>query len=149
MKNSAGEKMKVGFACGVFDIFHAGHVLMLKECRENCDYLIVAVNKAENISGKINPGKRQPIFSVEERKMIISACRFVDEVLEYNSEEQLYDIMKSRNIDIRFLGDDYIGRNITGDDLDVKIHYIDRSHGISTTSVLERILKTFEDRDEA
>ena len=81
--------------------------------------------------------------------MIISACRFVDEVLEYNSEEQLYDIMKSRNIDIRFLGDDYIGRNITGDDLDVKIHYIDRSHGISTTSVLERILKTFEDRDEA
>jgi glycerol-3-phosphate cytidylyltransferase len=49
--------MKIGFACGVFDLFHAGHVLMLQECKANCDYLIVALNRAENISEKINPGK--------------------------------------------------------------------------------------------
>ena len=64
--------MKVGFACGVFDIFHAGHVLMLKECKANCDYLIVAVNRAENISNEINPAKRKPVFSIEERKMVVA-----------------------------------------------------------------------------
>lgn len=134
--------MKVGFACGVFDIFHAGHVLMLKECKEHCDHLIVAVNRAENISGDINPGKNKPVFSLEERKMVIANSRYVDEVMEYNSEEELYDIMKTKKIDLRFLGDDYQGRSITGSDLNIPLHYIDRSHGYSTTSAIDKILKT-------
>ncbi|MCZ8286310.1 MAG: adenylyltransferase/cytidyltransferase family protein, partial [Bacteroidia bacterium] len=98
--------MKIGFACGVFDLFHAGHVLMLKECKEHCDYLIVALNKAENISAAINPGKKKPLFTIEERTLIMASCRYVDEVLAYNSEEELLDIMKSKKIDIRFLGED-------------------------------------------
>lgn len=134
--------MKVGFACGVFDLFHAGHVLMLKECKEQCDYLVVAVNRAENISGDINPGKNKPVFSVDERKMVIASIRYVDEVMEYNSEEELYDIMKTKKIDVRFLGDDYRGRDITGSDLNIPLYYIDRSHGYSTTNAIKRILKT-------
>ncbi len=134
--------MKVGFACGVFDIFHAGHVLMLKECKEHCDHLIVAINRAENISGDINPGKNKPVFSLEERKMVIANSRYVDEVMEYNSEEELYDIMKTKKIDVRFLGDDYQGRSITGSDLNIPLHYIDRSHGYSTTNAIDKILKT-------
>lgn len=132
--------MKTGFTCGVFDLFHAGHVLMLKECRENCDYLIVALNKAVNISPSINPGKQPPLFSIEERKLIMQSCRYVDEVLEYGSEEELLQILKSRKIDIRFLGDDYRGRPITGADLQMEIYYTDRSHGLSTSLFKSRLM---------
>ena len=62
--------MKKGFVCGVFDLFHLGHVLMLEECRANCDFLIVALNKAEHIDRDINPGKMLPLFSIQERTQI-------------------------------------------------------------------------------
>jgi glycerol-3-phosphate cytidylyltransferase len=131
--------MKVGFACGVFDLFHAGHVLMLRECKEHCDYLIVAVNAAENYSDKINPGKRKPIFSLEERKLILENSRYVDHVLTYNSEEELLDILKSSGIQIRFLGEDYKNKPITGQDLGIEIWYTNRDHGISTTQIIKRL----------
>ncbi len=125
--------MKIGFTCGVFDLFHAGHVLMLQECKQHCDHLIVALNKAENISGEINPGKKKPVFTIDERVMIMKACRYVDEVLIYNSEEELLEILKTKSIDVRFLGADYKDKKITGANLNIKIHYTDRSHGLSTS----------------
>ncbi len=125
--------MKIGFTCGVFDLFHAGHVMMLDECKSNCDYLIVALNRAENISETINPGKKKPIFSIQERVTIMKACRFVDEVITYNSEEELLEILQTKNITIRFLGEDYKGKAITGSDLPIQIHYTDRSHGLSSS----------------
>jgi len=131
--------MKVGFACGVFDLFHAGHVLMLRECKEHCDYLIVAVNASENYSDKINLGKRKPIFSLEERKLILENSRYVDHVLTYNSEEELLDILKSSGIQIRFLGEDYKNKPITGQDLGIEIWYTNRDHGISTTQIINRL----------
>lgn len=139
--------MIVGFACGVFDLFHPGHVLMLKECKENCDHLIVALNKAENFSNLINPGKRKPVFSSAERKIIIESCRYVDEVLLYNSEEELELILKSRKIDVRFLGDDYLEKKITGADLNINLRYVDRSHGYSSTTIFERISKAITENE--
>lgn len=134
--------MKIGFACGVFDIFHAGHVLMLQECKALCDYLIVAINKADNISAEINPGKRQPVYTCEERVLIMKSCKYADEVVVYNSEEELYELMKNKNVSIRFLGDDYKGKNITGSDLNIELYYTDRSHGYSTTSIIQKICKS-------
>lgn len=131
--------MKIGFTCGVFDLFHAGHVLMLQECKEHCDYLIVALNRAENISEKINPNKKKPIFSIEERVLIMDSCKYVDEVLTYNSEEELLEILKNKKIDIRFLGDDYKGKPITGTDLNIEIYYTNRSHGLSTSLYRSRL----------
>jgi glycerol-3-phosphate cytidylyltransferase len=125
--------MKIGFTCGVFDLFHAGHVLMLQECKAHCDYLIVALNRAENISETINPGKLKPIFTIEERKLIMSSCKYVDEVLEYNSEDELLEILKSKNISVRFLGEDYKGKPITGKELIAEIYYTNRAHGLSTS----------------
>jgi glycerol-3-phosphate cytidylyltransferase len=133
--------MKVGFTCGVFDLFHAGHVLMLKECREHCDYLIVALNRADNFSEAINPGKQKPLFSVEERKLIMASCRYVDEVLEYNTEEELLQLLTSKKIDVRFLGEDYRGKPITGAELDMEIYYTDRGHGLSTTLYKQKLLQ--------
>ena len=132
--------MKVGFACGVFDMFHAGHVLMLEECRKNCDYLIVALNKAEHIDHSINPGKVEPIFTIDERVLIMKSCKYVDEVLVYNSEEELLEILKTRAIGIRFLGEDYRGRKITGEELNIPVYYTDRSHGLSTSKYRDHIL---------
>jgi len=129
----------MGFACGVFDLFHAGHVLMLKECREHCDFLIVAVNTAESFDEKINPGKQAPVFTLEERLLIVSSCRFVDEVLSYSSEAELLNILKEKNISIRFLGDDYKGKAITGEELPIEIYYTNRSHGLSTSGYLRKI----------
>jgi glycerol-3-phosphate cytidylyltransferase len=131
--------MKIGFTCGVFDLFHAGHVLMLQECKAHCDYLIVALNRAENISEKINPNKKKPIFSIEERVLIMDSCKYVDEVLTYNSEEELLEILKNKKIDIRFLGDDYKGKPITGADLNIDIYYTNRSHGLSTSLYRSRL----------
>jgi glycerol-3-phosphate cytidylyltransferase len=131
--------MKIGFACGVFDLFHAGHVWMLEECKEHCDYLIVALNTADCISTKINPGKVQPIYSLKERITIVSSCRYVDEVISYSSEEELLEILKTKNIQIRFLGADYLDKEITGAKLKIEIHYTNRDHGLSTSLIRRRI----------
>jgi glycerol-3-phosphate cytidylyltransferase len=133
--------MKTGFACGVFDLFHAGHVLMLKECKAHCDYLVVAVNAAENIDPKINPGKKAPVYSLAERKLILESNRYVDEVLVYHSEDDLLNIMKSRKFDVRFLGEDYRGKPITGAELNIPLYYTDRSHGLSTSAFRNKIEK--------
>lgn len=125
--------MKIGFACGVFDLFHAGHVYMLMECKEQCDYLIVAVNTSENFSSEINPGKSRPVFSLEHRVLILQSCKYVDEVLTYSSEEELLILLKSKKIDVRFLGEDYKGKSITGADLNIPLYYTNRGHGLSTT----------------
>lgn len=131
--------MKIGFTCGVFDLFHAGHVLMLKECKNHCDYLVIALNTAEAFDEKINPGKNKPVFTIEERKLILSSCKYVDEVLSYSSEEELYQLLKDKKANIRFLGDDYRGRPITGADLSMEIYYTDRGHGLSTSGYIKKI----------
>lgn len=131
--------MKTGFACGVFDLFHAGHVLMLRDCKQHCDYLLIAVNSAENIDPLINPGKKKPVYSLEERVLILEACRYVDEVITYSSEEELLSILRTRSIDVRFLGEDYKGKPITGQELNIPIVYIDRGHGFSSSGVRKRL----------
>jgi len=132
--------MIIGFACGVFDLFHAGHVLMLEECKNHCDFLIVALNKAENFDPEINPEKKAPINSYYERKLILKSCRFVDEVIGYSSEDELLEILKTKSINIRFLGDDYKNKFITGNDLAIPIYYTDRSHGYSTSALIKKII---------
>lgn len=133
--------MKIGFACGVFDLFHAGHVLMLEECKKHCDYLIVAVNEAIDYSELINPGKRAPVYSLEERRLILENSKYVDKVVTYKNEEDLFKILSTSSIDIRFLGEDYKNKPITGAELNIEIKYTNRDHGISTTQILERIKK--------
>lgn len=127
--------MKKGFACGVFDLFHAGHVLMLRECKQHCDYLVVAVNEA----GALPEGKNTPVFGLKERVLVVSACRFVDEVMTYRSEDELRSLMERIKPDIRFLGEDYRNKPITGADLGIPIRFIDRSHGLSTSGIISML----------
>lgn len=129
----------VGFTCGVYDLFHAGHVLMLKECRENCDFLIVALNSAANLSAD----KNHPIFTLEERVEILRSCKFVDRVETYSSEEELEQLLSSIKPTVRFLGDDYTNKPITGKEYSERIYFTDRSHGKSTSSYIRQILDRY------
>jgi len=128
-----------GFACGVFDLYHPGHVLMLRDCKSHCDHLTVALNRATEFDPEINPEKRRPIFSLEERRLILTSIKFVDEVIDYDGEEELTAMMREGSFSVRFLGDDYRGKPITAPEAIENIIYIDRSHGYSTTKLLERI----------
>ncbi|MGB6036845.1 MAG: adenylyltransferase/cytidyltransferase family protein [Cryomorphaceae bacterium] len=130
-----------GFACGVFDLYHPGHVLMLRDCKKHCDHLTVALNRSENFDEAINPGKRKPFFTLEERRMVMESIKYVDEIIDYQTEEELTEIMSTGNYDVRFLGDDYEGKPITAGDAIKRIVYIDRSHGYSTSKLVEQIRK--------
>ena len=92
--------MKVGFTCSCFDLFHAGHLMMLKEAKSQCDYLIVGLQTDPTID---RPEKNKPIQSVFERFVQVDACKYVDEVVPYATEKDLVDILQSYKIDVRIL----------------------------------------------
>ena len=111
--------MKIGFTCGAFDLLHAGHIVMLKEARENCDYLMVGLQTDPSIDRQ---EKNKPVQSVYERFIQLSAVQWVDEVIPYDTEQSLRDLLQSQHIDIRFVGEDYIDGIFTGMDLGHEVH---------------------------
>ena len=127
-----------GVIAGNFDVMHPGYIKMFKECAENCDCLIVLLHSDPSIE---RPHKLKPILSVKERREMLSELKSVCDIFEYNYEAQLYDLLKVGEFDVRFLGSDYINEPFTGDDLKIPIHYLDRSHGWSTTRFKEEITR--------
>ena len=127
---------KVGFTCGAFDLLHAGHVLMLKEAKEQCDYLIVGLQYNPAVD---RPEKNRPVQSFEERSIVLSAIKYVDKVILYETEKDLYAVLKNINPDVRIIGSDWSGKKFTGDDLPIKIYFNCRDHGWSTTALREKI----------
>jgi glycerol-3-phosphate cytidylyltransferase len=127
---------KIGFLAGAFDILHPGYIEALSKAKNHCSHLVVALHKDPS---QQRPQKLKPIFSPEEREQALLATKFVDRVIHYETEKDLYDILKNENISIRFLGDDYVNKEITGGDLDINIIYLERDHGWSYTKVRELI----------
>lgn len=121
--------MKIGVTAGNFDVIHPGYIKMFNECMENCDYLVVLLHTDPSIE---RPEKMKPILSVEERREILYALD-IHSVITYDTEKELYYMLKDGNFNVRFLGDDYKDKSFTGDDLEIPIHYITRDHGWSTT----------------
>ena len=124
-------KMRIGFTCGAFDLLHAGHIVMLKEASENCDHLIVGLQTDPSIDRQ---EKNQPCQSVYERYIQLRAVKYVDEILPYDTEQSLLDLMQSTEIHLRFVGEDYIGGDFTGKGMH-EIYYTDRQHSFSTTNL--------------
>ena len=133
--------MKKGVIAGNFDVIHPGYIKMFEECKRNCDMFIVLLHTDPSIE---RPHKLKPILSVEERKDILNSIKFIDDVFQYTYEEQLLDLLKMGEFDIRFLGDDYKDKPFTGDNLKIPIHYLDRSHGWSTTKFKKLIAESYE-----
>ena len=126
----------VGVIAGNFDVIHPGYIYMFDECKKHCDILLLLLHDDPSIE---RPEKIKPILDLNERNMILSSLKQIDRIITYQIESDLYDILKSEQIDIRFLGDDYKDKAFTGDDLDIPIHYLDRSHGWSTTKFKKMI----------
>ncbi len=130
--------MKKGFTCGAFDLCHAGHVLMFKECKDVCDYLIVGLHSDPSLD---RPDKNKPIMSLEERLIILNGIKYIDEVVVYDTEADLYKLLKENKlgINIRILGADWKGKHFTGHDLPVENYFNTRDHGYSTSELRRRI----------
>lgn len=140
LNGDVGHKGKIGITFGCMDLLHAGHVAMLAEAKQNCDYLIVGLQNDPSVD---RPEKNKPVQSIFERQLQITACRFVDEVVIYNTEEDVLDILKTLPINIRIIGSDYIKKDFTGKqyclDNQIEIIYNSRDHSFSTSSLRDRI----------
>ncbi|MEX0933824.1 MAG: adenylyltransferase/cytidyltransferase family protein [Candidatus Paceibacterota bacterium] len=128
--------MKRGITAGSFDLLHPGHILMFKECKEVCDYLIVALQSDPTID---RPEKNKPIQSIDERKEMLDALRFVDEIILYDTEDELYKLLQTLPITIRILGADWKGQRFTGDDLPLEVYFNSRNHSHSTNALRRRV----------
>lgn len=132
--------MTRGFTASSFDLFHSGHVAMLKEARANCDYMIVGLQTDPTLD---RPEKNKPIQSVFERYVQLEGCKYIDEIIPYESEKDLTDIFLTYGIDIRFIGEEYRQKDFTAKqicvDKGIEIYYNKRQHSFSTTNLRKRI----------
>ena len=130
---------KTGVIAGNFDVIHPGYIHLFNECKEFCTELIILLHEDPSIE---RPEKLKPILNLDERKMILSSLTQIDQIIPYKLEVDLYQLLSNLDIDIRFLGDDYKSKPFTGDDLNIPIHFLDRSHGWSTTRFKNKIAKS-------
>ena len=131
--------MKKGITFGAFDLFHAGHVLMLKEAKSICDYLIVCIQSDPSLD---RVEKNKPVQSVIEREIQVSACTYVDEVIIYDSEEDVLKIIETIDWDVRILGEEYRDKEFTGKDQTLdKCYFNKRPHNFSSSELRERVSK--------
>jgi glycerol-3-phosphate cytidylyltransferase len=128
--------MKVGFTCSAFDLLHAGHVQMLRDAKEQCDYLIVGLQVDPSLD---RPEKNRPIQSVVERYTQLAAVKYVDEIIPYVTEGDLEDILTMYHIDVRILGEEYRDKEFTGKDIcrkrDIELYFNKRDHRFSSSSL--------------
>jgi glycerol-3-phosphate cytidylyltransferase len=130
-----------GVIAGNFDVLHPGYIEMFKEMKANCTVLVVLLHTDPSIE---RPHKLKPILSADERKEMLLSLKYVDDVIRYTYEEQLYDLLKVGEFDKRFLGDDYKGKPFTGDNLKIPIYYLNRDHGWSTTKFKRMIANSLK-----
>ena len=126
----------VGITAGAFDLFHAGHVLMLKDAKNQCDHLIVALQTDPSIDRKV---KNKPIQSMYERFVQLDGCKYVDSIIPYETEDDLYALIMNNDIDVRIIGSEYRDEDFTARDVGLKIYYNVRNHKWSTSELRERI----------
>ena len=132
----------IGITFSQFDILHAGHIAMLSEAKNHCDYLIAGL---QNNAQWDRPEKNEPIQSIVERQISLSAVRTVDEIVIYNTEKDLADILLTLPIDVRILGIEYADKDFSGKEIcerrNIKIIYNGRDHSFSSSSLRKRILE--------
>ena len=131
--------MKKGITFGAFDLFHAGHVLMLEEAKTVCDYLIVCIQSDPSLDRE---EKNKPVQSIIEREIQVSGCRFVDEVIIYDTEVDLLNIIGQVDWDVRIIGEEYKDKDFTGRDQPLeRCHFNKRPHTFSSSELRERVSK--------
>ena len=134
--------MKVGFTCSAFDLLHAGHIQMLREAKEQCDYLICGLQMDPSIDRK---EKNSPIQTIVERYTQLKAVSYVDEIIPYLTESDLDDILSMYQIDVRILGEEYREKDFTGKDIckkrGIQLYFNKRDHRFSSSDLRNRVLE--------
>lgn len=138
------DHVRTGFTASCFDLFHAGHVQMLREARGQCDYLIVGLQTDPTID---RPTKNKPVQSVVERFIQLDACKYVDEVVVYATEKDLRDVLLAYPIDVRILGDEYEGKQFTGHDIPMQFYFNSRKHDFSTSELRQRVIDAHKKKE--
>lgn len=132
----------IGFTCSTFDLLHAGHVVMLEEAKRHCDYLIVGLQVDPTLD---RAHKNKPIQSIVERQIQLSAIKYVDEIVIYNTEADLEDLLLTLPINVKVMGEEYKGKDFTGKqickDRGIKMVYNGRDHSFSSTSLRKRVFQ--------
>lgn len=132
--------MKTGIVTSTFDLLHAGHVMMIREAKEQCDYLIAALQVDPSID---RPEKNKPVQTVVERYVQLSAVKYVDEIICYQTEKDLEDILEMFQLDIRILGDEYKNKDFTGRDIckrrGIELYFNKRDHRFSSSDLRKRV----------
>lgn len=132
--------MKIGFTCSSFDLLHSGHTLMLEEAKAQCDYLIVGLQTDPTID---RPTKNKPVQTVVERYLQLRACKYVDEIIPYATEQDLEDILSMYHIDVRVLGVEYKDKDFTGKSIcqkrGIDLYFNKRDHRFSSSDLRKRV----------
>tara|TARA_Y100001937_G_C7075774_1_gene310538 strand:+ start:492 stop:947 length:456 start_codon:yes stop_codon:yes gene_type:complete len=138
--------MKIGFTASTFDLLHAGHVAMLSEAKNVCNYLLVGLHVNPHEERK---EKNEPIQTLVERYTQLKAISYVDEIIPYQKENDLLDILKLYNIHIRIIGEEYRDKDFTGKNLDMEIYYNKRRHDFSSSLLRKRVVVTELEKSES
>jgi len=132
--------MKIGFTCSTFDLLHAGHIQMLRDAREQCDYLICGLQIDPSID---RPEKNSPVQTIVERHIQLSAVKYVDEIIPYQTETDLEDILNMLHIDVRILGEEYKNGKFTGRAIcakrGIELYFNKREHRFSSSDLRKRV----------
>ena len=135
--------MKIGITFSTFDFFHAGHVKMLEEAKSKCEYLIVGLQLDPSID---RPEKNKPVQSIIERYVQLRACKYIDEVIPYITEDDLIDVLSSFKIDLRIIGEEYKEKEFTGKKYchkkGIEIYYNKREHRFSSAALRKQVSKS-------
>lgn len=136
--------LKIGITFSTFDLLHAGHIAMLAEARNHCDYLIAALQTDPTIDRPNT--KNKPVQSIVERQIQLAATRYVDEIVVYQTEKDLEDIMLTLPINVRILGVEYLGKEFTGKEIcqqrNIELIYNSRDHSFSSSSLRKRVAES-------
>lgn len=129
---------KIGFTCSCFDLLHTGHLIMLQDAKNQCDILIVGLQTDPTIDRPDE--KNKPVQDFYERELMIMSLTYIDEVVVYATESDLYNILKELQPDVRIIGSDWKGKHYTGHDLvNIPVHWHERTHNYSTSNLRKRI----------
>lgn len=143
IKELKAQGKKIGITFSTFDMLHAGHIAMLSEAKNHCDYLIAGLQIDPTMDRPDT--KNRPVQSIVERQIQLAACRYVDEVVVYQTEQDLCDLLLILPVDVRILGVEYEGRNFSGryecEKREIEIVFNDRDHSFSSSSLRKRVVQ--------
>jgi glycerol-3-phosphate cytidylyltransferase len=144
IKKLKAEGKKIGITFSTFDLLHAGHIAMLSEAKNHCDYLIAGLQTDPTLDRPDT--KNRPVQSIVERQIQLAACRYVDEVVVYQTEQDLVDLLLILPLDVRILGVEYANKSFTGADecytRNIQLVFNDRDHSFSSSSLRKRVIQT-------